>query len=68
MSQKEYDWQSCKWSEDTPDACKRCSGEVCGLCGAGCWNNAIGFTELPCHHNVDDRHRDGLTQKRPKKD
>ena len=48
----------CLWSEEDQDACMMCSGEACSLCGAGCWNNAIGFTEPPCEHDVMERHQE----------
>ena len=33
---------------------------TCRLCGAGCWNNAIGLTEPPCEHDVDQRHTERI--------
>ena len=45
----------CDWSENRPDACVMCSGEVCALCGAGC-----ALTETPCSHDVIDLHQEQI--------
>ena len=43
----------CLWTEEHQDACRMCSGEVCSLCGAGCWNND---PDRNCQHDVSQRH------------
>lgn len=39
-----------------PD-CPMCSGAMCNLCGAGCWNNSA----PRCDHATDERHQDSPT-------
>lgn len=36
--------------------CRACSGEVCALCGAGCWGSIIAPR---CSHDHFQRHIDG---------
>lgn len=38
--------------EDGTINCRRCTGETCNFCGAGCWNN----TPTNCEHSVTGRH------------
>lgn len=45
----------CPWTEEHQDACRMCSGELCSLCGAGCWNND---PDRNCQHDVTQRHRE----------
>lgn len=41
---------------ECPEDCRACSGEACGLCGAGCWWSGPGGCDGPCDHDVIERH------------
>jgi hypothetical protein len=39
--------------------CPMCNGEMCNLCGAGCWDYyAPSRRVTPCEHDVIERHAD----------
>jgi hypothetical protein len=39
--------------------CPMCSGEICNLCGAGCWDYQRRHRgESPCEHDTAERHAD----------
>ena len=39
--------------QDHPLGCPMCNGEMCNLCGAGCWSHVKN-----CEHDVIERHQE----------